>query len=343
MSRCLQLAELGAGYVAPNPMVGAVLVYNNVIIGEGYHRQYGAAHAEVNCINAVPEEHKKNIAESTLYVSLEPCAHFGKTPPCADLIIRQKIPRVVIGCRDLFAKVNGQGIKKLKDAGIDVQEGILEEAAKELNKRFFCFHQQHRPYIILKWAQTADGFIAGKNYEPMAISNAFTNRWVHRMRARNAAIMIGTRTALADEPSLTARHWPGNNPVRIVIDKQLQIPETAALYSNNAPVFILNEIKEEKKGHIQFFKLRPGENILLQLNRFLYEQDINSVLVEGGSVLLQSFIAADIWDEAFCITNTDKRTGTGIAAVQLPEEKKCDQFNISTDTIIHYKNHRIQN
>lgn len=340
MSRCLQLAKLGAGYVAPNPMVGAVLVYKNVIIGEGYHWQYGEAHAEVNCINAVPEVHRKNIAESTLYVSLEPCAHFGKTPPCADLIIRQKIPRVVIGCRDLFAKVNGQGIKKLKDAGVEVQEGILEEAAKELNKRFFCFHQHQRPYIILKWAQTTDGFIAGKNYEPLAISNAFTNRWVHRMRARNAAIMIGTRTALADDPSLTTRHWPGNNPVRIVIDKQLQIGETAVLYSNNAPVIVLNEIKEEKKGHIHFFKVRPGENFLLQLNRFLYEQDITSVLVEGGSVLLQSFIAANMWDEAFCITNADKR-GSGIAAVQLPEEKKCDRFNISTDTIIHYKNHRL--
>lgn len=340
ISRCLQLAKLGEGYVAPNPMVGAVLVYDDIIIGEGYHQQYGGPHAEVNCINAVAEEHKKNIAESTLYVSLEPCAHFGKTPPCADLIIQQKIPRVVIACRDIFAKVNGQGIQKLKDAGIDVKEGILEDAAIELNKRFFCFHQYHRPYIILKWAQTSDGFIANENYQSIAISNSFSNRWVHSLRAQNAAIMIGTHTALYDEPSLTTRLWPGNNPVRIIIDKRLQIPATALLFNNNAPVIVFNEIKEEILGHIHFFKVDQKENLLLQMNRLLYQKNINSVLVEGGSRLLKSFADADLWDEAFCLTSSEIKTGSGIAAIQLPEGKKCDQFKISTDTISHYKNHR---
>ena len=338
MNRCLELAQLGAGYTAPNPMVGALLVHENRIIGEGYHRQYGEPHAEVNCLNSVTEENKPLIAASTLYVSLEPCAHFGKTPPCADLIIKNNIPRVVIGCRDLFAEVNGLGIQKLKDAGIAVTTGVLEPAALELNRSFFCFHKKHRPYIILKWAQTADGFIAKKNYEAVSISNDITNRWVHKMRATTAAIMVGTNTALHDDPALTTRNWTGHNPVRIVIDKKLQIDKTAALFHNNAPVIILNELEEKEEAHTSYVKINNEKELLPQLMQLLFEKNINSLMVEGGSILLQSFIDRGLWDEAYSITNEQLYINEGIAAVQLPADKKVGESYLLTDRIDHYKN-----
>lgn len=336
MNRCLQLAQLGAGYVAPNPVVGAVLVHNNRIIGEGYHREYGGPHAEVNCISSVTENDQPLIAQSTLYVSLEPCAHYGKTPPCADLIIKNNIPEVVIACRDIFAKVNGLGIQKLKDAGIKVTEGIMEKEALELNKYFFCFHEKKRPYIILKWARTADGFIAKKNYEAVSVSNDLTNRWVHKMRATTAAIMIGTNTALHDNPSLTTRSWAGKNPLRIVIDKELKIKADAPLMKDNAPVIVLNEREEKPEGHIQYVK--TGKELLPELMQYLFKRNITSLLVEGGSTLLQSFVDARLWDEAYIITNRQLYLEEGIGSVQLPVEKKADQFHISTDHIDHYKN-----
>lgn len=338
MSRCLELAQLGAGYVAPNPMVGALLVRENTIIGEGYHQRYGGPHAEVNCLNSVTGENRPLIAKSTLYVSLEPCAHFGKTPPCADLIIEKNIPKVVIGCRDPFARVNGLGIQKLKDAGIEVIEGVMEKEALELNKSFFCFHKKHRPYIILKWAQAANGFIAKKNYEAIPISNDTTNRWVHKMRAGTAAIMIGTNTALHDDPSLTTRNWTGNNPVRIVIDKKLKINKSAALFRDNASVIILNELEDKKEGHIIYVKIENEKKILQQLMQFLFEKNISSLMVEGGSILLKSFIDAGLWDEAYCITNEQLCLNEGIAAVQLPANKKTGHFRLLTDRIDHYKN-----
>lgn len=338
MNRCIELAALGAGYTAPNPMVGAVLVYNDEVIGEGHHEQYGQAHAEVNCLKSVKEDQRHLISESTLYVSLEPCAHFGKTPPCADLIIHYKIPRVVIGCRDSFAKVNGQGIQKLKDAGIKVTEGIVEKKALELNKRFFCFHKNKRPYIILKWAQTADGFIAKKNFDAIPISNAFSNRWVHKMRAEEAAIIIGAHTALHDKPALTTRNWPGKNPARIFIDKQLRIDLSASLFDNNAPVIVINELKEQQQDNIHFFKIEKDRSMLPQLMHLLYQQNINSLIVEGGSTILQSFILEQLWDEAYVITNTTLQLQEGIAAVRLPKEKQSGSFNIATDLIDHYKN-----
>ena len=341
MNRCLQLAKLGEGYAAPNPVVGAVLVHNDTIIGEGYHQQYGQAHAEVNCINSVAEDNRHLIAQSTLYVSLEPCAHFGKTPPCADLIVQHKIPAVVIACRDAFAKVNGLGIQKLKEAGIEVVVGILEKEALELNKRFFCFHQNKRPYIILKWAQTADGFIAKENYEAVAISNAYSNRWVHKLRATEMAIMIGTNTALHDKPSLTTRNWPGKNPVRIFIDKQLKTATNAALYKDDAAVIVVNELAEKQDGHIHFFKIDKEKAMLPQLMALLFEKNISSVVVEGGSRLLQSFADADLWDEAYVITNNNLHLSAGIAAVQLPKEKYSNSFHISSDTVDHYINRRI--
>ena len=338
MKRCFELARMGAGYVAPNPMVGAVLVYNDIIIGEGYHQQYGLAHAEVNCINSVKAEHRSLVSSGTLYVSLEPCAHFGRTPPCADLIIEYKIPKVVIACRDAFAKVNGQGILKLRTAGIEVTEGILEEEALELNKRFFCFHKNQRPYIILKWAQTADGFIARENYDSVAISNDLTNRWVHQMRANESAIMVGTNTVLHDNPSLTTRLWPGKNPLRIFIDKQLKAGGNAAVFNKDAEVIVMNELAERQEGHIHFAKISNTEKLLPQLMQLLFEKNITSLIVEGGSFLLQSFVEEGLWDEAWSVTNETLQLQSGIPAMVLPAEKKGGQMYISTDRVDHYLN-----
>src|SRR5215207_8983700 len=222
MHRCLELARLGSGSVAPNPMVGAVLVYKDMIIGEGYHQQYGEAHAEVNCLNSVRPEHQHLIEQSTLYVSLEPCAHYGKTPPCADLIIQKKIPEVVVGCCDPFIQVNGKGIEKLQSAAVNVTIGVLEEECKQLNKRFFGFHTVQRPYVILKWAQTADGKVAGNDYGRKRISNQQTNRIVHKWRSEETTVVVGTNTALYDDPALTTRLWAGKNPVRIVVDMHMR-------------------------------------------------------------------------------------------------------------------------
>ncbi len=338
MARCLQLAWLGAGFVAPNPMVGAVLVYQNQVIGEGYHRVYGSAHAEVNCINSVEEGNKKFIPASTLYVSLEPCAHFGKTPPCADLIIKQQIPRVVIACRDPFEQVNGRGIGLLQQNGIQVSEGILKDQALELNKRFFCLHTKKRPYIFLKWAQTADGFIAGNDSRPLKISNDFSNRWVHKMRSTEAAIMIGTSTALTDNPTLSTRLWPGRNPLRVVIDKQLKIPAGAAIFDNSSPVIVFNALKNEVTGHIRYVKVSPSDEILPVLIRVLYESQVSSLIVEGGSVLLQSFLDAGLWDEMLVITNTTLRIQKGIAAVPLPISEPAAELRYGQDHIQVFKN-----
>lgn len=341
MARCLQLARLGAGFVAPNPMVGALLVYQNQVIGEGYHQEYGSAHAEVNCINSVEEANKKFIPGSTLYVSLEPCAHFGKTPPCADLIIQQRIPRVVIACRDPFEQVNGRGIELLQHNGIQVTEGVLEQEALELNKRFFCLHTKKRPYIFLKWAQTADGFIAQDDSLPLKISNDLSNRWVHKMRSTEAAIMIGTNTALTDNPTLTTRLWPGRNPLRVVIDKQLKIPPGSAIFDSSSPVVVINAVKNEIAGHIRFVKVSPADEILSFLMRVLYEHQISSLIVEGGSVLLQSFLDVGLWDETVVITNTALRVEKGIAAVPLPISEPAAEFRYGRDHIQVIKNAEI--
>ena len=243
MYRCLQLAQAGAGHVAPNPMVGAVLVYNNRIIGEGYHREYGMPHAEVNCIASVKKEDLRLVNKSVMYVSLEPCAHYGKTPPCADLIIQYRIPKVVVGCRDPFPEVNGKGIEKLLAAGVNVTTGILEKECRELNKRFFTFHTQRIPYIVLKWAQSSDGAIAATDGSAIQISNAYSSILVHRWRSEEAAILVGTRTAMLDDPALTTRLWPGKNPVRLVIDRELKLPVSLRLFDESVPTVIFNELK----------------------------------------------------------------------------------------------------
>jgi len=338
MYRCLELAKLGAGHVAPNPMVGAVLVYEDRIIGEGWHKEYGKAHAEVNCINAVKEENRKLIPLSTLYVSLEPCAHFGKTPPCADLIIANKIPNVVIGCRDPFEEVNGKGIEKLKAAGINVESGILEEECTLLNKRFFTFHTKKRPFVLLKWAQSNDGFIAGENSNRLLISNENTNRLVHKWRSEEAAIMVGTNTALHDDPSLTTRLWPGPSPVRLVIDMNLRLPGSLKVFDGSVKTIVFNTVKQEEKPNLSFIKLDKEKKFIPQLMDALYKLKIQSVLVEGGAALLQTFIESSVWDEARVIVNNELTIGRGLPAPVLKNEQLVTEEKISTNTISYFRN-----
>jgi diaminohydroxyphosphoribosylaminopyrimidine deaminase/5-amino-6-(5-phosphoribosylamino)uracil reductase len=313
MQRCLQLAALGAGRVAPNPMVGAVLVHEHRIIGEGYHEQYGQAHAEVNCLSAVREEDRPLIPESTMYVSLEPCAHFGKTPPCADRLITEKVKRVVIACRDPFAAVNGKGIEKLEQAGMALTTGVLEKEALMLNKRFFTFHLRKRPYVILKWAQSSDGFLS-KRGEATRISGPLANRLVHRWRSEETSIMIGAQTAFIDNPQLNNRHWSGPSPMRIVLDSSLRIPASYHLLDGSQPTIIFNEIKNGVKGNNEWILVEKGPQQLEQVLTQMHQRGLLSVLVEGGASLLQSFIAAGLWNEARIITNPNLVLGEGVEA-----------------------------
>jgi diaminohydroxyphosphoribosylaminopyrimidine deaminase/5-amino-6-(5-phosphoribosylamino)uracil reductase len=337
MHRCLQLARLGAGNVAPNPMVGAVLVYNDQIIGEGYHQKYGEAHAEPNCIASVKDANKNLISSSTLYVSLEPCVHFGKTPPCADLIIKNNIPAIVIGCRDPFKEVNGKGIEKLKDAKIDVDYGILEDECKEINKRFLGFHIKHRPYIILKWAQTANRKMAGQGSDRLFISNEFTNRLIHKWRGEETAILIGTNTALMDDPSLTTRLWTGNDPIRLVIDMDLKLPSHLKIFDGKVRTIVFNKIKHEENKGLSFYQVTDDVNLVQQIANALYQLNIQSVLVEGGAKLLHSFIDEEIWDEARVITNEQLMVGSGLDAPQLISASKAGEEKIFTDRIEYFK------
>lgn len=339
MKRCLQLAALGAGYVAPNPMVGAVLVYNDRIIGEGYHMKYGEAHAEVNCINSVPHDQQQLIKESTLYVSLEPCNHYGKTPPCSDLIIKNQIPKVVVACMDSFEKVNGKGIEHLQAAGIHVITPLLEKEALWMNRRFFTFNQKQRPYIILKWAQSANLKIAGENRRSMKISNELTDRLVHKWRSEEAAIMVGTNTALSDDPSLTTRLWHGHHAIRVVVDSQLKLPASLNLFDETAATIIINQIKQEQVGRNFFYKY--DDTVPSATMRALYEKNINSLIIEGGSVLLQSFIDCGLWDEARVITNTELDISDGIAAPVLKSAIQINKESIRNDEICYYKRNAI--
>jgi len=336
MNRCFELALKGAGTVAPNPMVGAVLVYNDTIIGEGFHAAYGKAHAEVNCINSVPADKKQYISKSSLYVSLEPCAHFGKTPPCADLIIANKIPLVIIGCSDPFAAVAGKGIAKLKAAGVEVITGVLEKEAEDLNKRFFTFHEQQRPYIILKWAQSKDKKIGRHNSERIFISNEITNRLVHKWRSEEAAVLVGTNTAAKDNPALTTRLVSGNNPVRLVIDKNLKLPPSLQLFDGSVTTIVFNFKKQEDKGKLFFIKLDETKKIIPQVLHTLYNQQLQSLIVEGGAALLQSFIDEGIWDEARVITNTEMIIDEGVQAPLLQQHQKIKEEILGTDTITYF-------
>ncbi|MES1220902.1 MAG: bifunctional diaminohydroxyphosphoribosylaminopyrimidine deaminase/5-amino-6-(5-phosphoribosylamino)uracil reductase RibD [Bacteroidota bacterium] len=337
MQRCLQLAKLGMGDVAPNPMVGAVLVHEATIIGEGFHQKFGAPHAEVNCINSVKEKDRDLISKSILYVSLEPCAHFGKTPPCADLIIQHKIPEVIIGCRDPFIEVNGKGIENLIAAGVKVVTGILENECKELNKRFFCFHTKQRPYIILKWAQSADGKIGNKD-KRIPISNEFTNRLVHKWRSEETSILAGTNTVLTDDPELTTRLWDGNDPIRLVIDMNLKLPSSLKVFNNKAKTILFNKLKNEQCENIEFCKLKENENLVQQIIVALYERRIQTVIVEGGAKLLQSFIDENLWDEVRRIENRKLKMGDGVSAPVLSNAELIYSGNIFSDKIDHFRN-----
>lgn len=339
MLRCIELARRGAGSAAPNPMVGAVLVYNDAIIGEGYHERYGEAHAEVNCINhAIKNGFADQLQQSTIYVSLEPCAHFGKTPPCADLIIRHQISKVVIGCRDPFDQVNGKGIEKLNAAGIKVVTDVLQNECMELNKRFFTFHQQHRPYIVLKWAQTKNQFINSGSEERLHISNEFTNRLVHQWRSEEASILVGTNTALMDDPQLTNRYFNNRQPIRLVLDKELKLPASSRLMNQDAPTIIFNYQKQTEEGQPKYYQITKDETIVKQIIRAVYEQNIQSVLVEGGAQLLQSFINEGLWDEARVITNEAMSVEHGLSAPVLFNQSLISEQQILSDAITVYKN-----
>jgi diaminohydroxyphosphoribosylaminopyrimidine deaminase/5-amino-6-(5-phosphoribosylamino)uracil reductase len=298
MQRCIDLARKGIRSVAPNPMVGCVLVVNNKIIGEGYHQFFGGPHAEVNAINNVLNT--KALKKATLYVSLEPCSHMGKTAPCADLIIKKGIQNVVIGTRDPNPLVGGKGIEKLKNAGIEVEEGVLQDQCLELNKRFFTFHEKRRPYVILKWAQTLDGFLdrirEDNKQEVNWISAPETKTLVHKWRSEEQSILVGRNTILNDNPSLTVREYGGTNPIRLVIDSQLQISGSLNVYSEDAPTIVFNRLKDATEKNIDFVKIKETstKNILDEL----YKRGIQSVFVEGGSRTLQYFIIDNVWDEA---------------------------------------------
>lgn len=305
IKRCLDLAALGAGTVSPNPMVGAVIVHEDKIIGEGYTSPYGGAHAEVNAVqNAIQLlgefQARQYFKQSTVYVSLEPCAHHGKTPPCADMLISYGFPKVVIGCLDPFAKVNGLGIQKLKDAGIEVVLGVLEKECQFINRRFFTRVSKYRPYIILKWAETKNGFFAPADNSQRWISNNASKQLVHKWRSQEDAILVGKRTAVVDNPTLTNRLWSGKSPKRVLIDKNLDLPQDANLYlSQESDLIVFNAIKTEWSGHLKFielenFDLYLPQNILYQL----YLMDMQSIIIEGGAKTIQQFMDADLWDEA---------------------------------------------
>ncbi|WP_300599605.1 bifunctional diaminohydroxyphosphoribosylaminopyrimidine deaminase/5-amino-6-(5-phosphoribosylamino)uracil reductase RibD [Niabella sp.] len=337
LQRCFQLARLGAGNVAPNPMVGAVLVYEDRIIGEGYHQQYGEAHAEVHCIHNALKQHAELIDKAILYVSLEPCAHYGKTPPCADLIIRHRIPRVVVGCRDSFEAVNGKGIEKLRNAGVEVIEHIATQEAINLNKRFFTFHGLKRPYIILKWAQTRDGIMASANTERLKISNPVTNRLVHRWRSEEAAIMVGAATALQDDPLLDNRYWFGKAPVKIVVSGSGHLPGELKLFHSGTAAWVFNRGLAKEQAGVEWIKVERDDLIKGMLD-VLFERQIQSVFVEGGHRLLQLLIKAGLWDEARIITNREMIAGSGLQAPLLKQQVLLQTTTIGTDEITVYKN-----
>jgi len=322
MKRCLDLASIGFGNTSPNPMVGSVIVYNVKIIGEGYHKKAGGSHAEVNAINSV--KNKELLSKSTLYVNLEPCSHFGKTPPCANLIVDLKIPNVVIGTKDTAAHVAGKGIEILQNAGVNVDIGIMEKEARELNKRFFTFHEKKRPYIILKWAETLDGFIdidpcIKKDVQPTWITNQYSKVLVHKWRSEEDAILVGTNTIISDNPSLTTREWSGKNPIRIIFDRDLQLTNRFNIFNNKAETLVIADKKHDSQSQINKSKNIGIEfvdfscDFTNQLWLIFVKYKIHSLIIEGGSKTLQYFIDNNYWDEARIFIGP-KQFGSGIKA-----------------------------
>jgi riboflavin biosynthesis protein ribD len=319
MARCIELARGGEGNTAPNPMVGAVIVHKGKIIGEGFHRKCGEAHAEVNAVASVRDE--ALLRDSTIYVSLEPCSHYGKTPPCAELIIRKGIPRVVVGTLDPFPEVSGRGVRMLREAGIEVVTGVLEEEVRALNPAFMTFQIRKRPYVYLKWAQSADGFMDIRREDAsvpsVLLSSAETLRRVHRLRSEVEAIMVGTRTALLDNPSLTVRHWAGRSPVRVVLDRTLKLPVGSHLLDGAVPTLVFTAVEVESRPNVEYVQIDFGQEVLSQVLQYLYGQNLNSLMVEGGAELLESFLDAGLWDEAW-VETAPVVLGAGVKAPAVP-------------------------
>lgn len=335
MRRCLQLARNGCCHTAPNPMVGAVLVCDGKIIGEGYHVRCGQAHAEVNAIRSV--KNPSLLTRSTLYVSLEPCAHYGKTPPCADLIIEKGIPRIVIGCGDPFAQVAGRGIRKLQEAGREVVVGVLEEECRGLIRRFITFHTHRRPYITLKWAQSVDGFMDIRRTEgrPVRLSSDLTQLLVHKKRAEHSAILVGTRTALLDNPGLTVRYWYGPSPVRVVLDRQGSLPDSLQLFDGRVPTLVVAERAGVIRPNVEYVPADFNRPVIPQLLAALHARNLQSLLVEGGAFTLQAFLDAGLWDEAF-VEEAPLCLGDGVPAPRMDEKKNCDVEQHFGHLIRHY-------
>ncbi|MFD2246599.1 bifunctional diaminohydroxyphosphoribosylaminopyrimidine deaminase/5-amino-6-(5-phosphoribosylamino)uracil reductase RibD [Pontibacter ruber] len=338
MQRALELAKLGSGYTSPNPMVGCVVVHEGRIIGEGWHKAYGGPHAEVNAIAAVAD--KSLLPRSRVYVTLEPCSHFGKTPPCADLLISSGVRDVVICNTDPNPLVAGRGIKKLLEVGAQVEVGVLEEEGLDLNKRFFTFHTTKRPFILLKWAETADGFVAGPNCAQVQISGKLSQRLVHKWRAEEQAILVGTRTALHDNPRLNTRHWSGKSPLRLVIDRQLQLPGHLHLFDKSHPTVVYNYKKQEEHENLYFVQLQEEEPLLSQIMQDLYQRKVLSVMVEGGTYLLDSLLQEGLWDEAMVFRSMSQRIGEGIKAPAMLNGQLQEVQSIGSDQLFHYKNRR---
>jgi diaminohydroxyphosphoribosylaminopyrimidine deaminase / 5-amino-6-(5-phosphoribosylamino)uracil reductase len=342
ISRCIQLAKNGLGSTFPNPMVGCVIVHNDSIIGEGFTSPYGGTHAEVNAINSVKD--KALLSKSVLYVTLEPCSHYGKTPPCSDLIIRSKIPHVVIGTSDSNSKVAGRGIQKLKDAGCNVTLGLLQKECQEHHKRFLTFHQKKRPYIILKWAETLDGFIApgkekrNEKVQPYWITNKYSRQMVHKWRSEEQAILVGTNTVLEDNPKLNVRTWNGKSPTRIILDKDLKVKGDYHIFDQYIKTIIItqqNNMRFQEEG-IDYEIIDFSKNVGQQVCEVLQKQDIISVLIEGGSKTIQTFIDANLWDEARVFMGS-VAFGSGLKAPRL-SSKAAHLKQIESDTLTIYSN-----
>lgn len=333
MQRCIDLANKAIGNTYPNPLVGSVIVYDNQIIGEGYHKKAGEPHAEINAINSV--RNPKLLKEATIYVSLEPCSHFGKTPPCALKLKEIGFKKVVIGAMDYNEQVNGKGKKILEDASIEVVTGVLKEECEDLNKRFFTFHQKKRPYIILKWAQSGDGFM-DKDYRTTQISNSLSKQYVHKMRSEEQAILVGKNTAINDNPSLTVREIVGNNPIRVLIDFNLDVSREFNIYNDEATTLVFNQIKEEKLDHIHFIKIEK-ENALNQIIKHLHTFSIQSIIIEGGSFTLKQFIEHNLWDEAYIFQNNNLKLENGTKAPKFNFEA-IEELKLRDNSVSIYKN-----
>ena len=336
MKRCLDLAYLGLGKTYPNPMVGAVIVHQGKIIGEGWHQMAGKAHAEVNAVASVKD--KSLLKDSTIYINLEPCAHYGKTPPCAELIVKHQIPNVVIGCTDLFSKVSGKGIEIIEKAGAKVVVGVLEDECIKSHKRFFTFHKKKRPYIILKWAETQDGFIAPleqKIGNPFWISSPESKKLVHKWRSEEASILIGTNTAKKDNPALTVRLWNGNQPLRILIDKNLQLKDSLKVFDDSTKTLVFTEKYNEDSRSTAFQKV-DFSHLTQNLLNELYKRNIHSLIIEGGKETLQSFIDDNLWDEARVFVGVSKLEN-GISAPILNIKPNYKE-KVSTDILSWYLN-----